>query len=51
MIIPGSACKNKVSSEEIAKKQLNVLKKNVPSDVTGLLFYLEDKASMKLQKI
>ena len=38
MIIPGSECKNKSSSEEIAKKTLECLKKNVPSDVPGIAF-------------
>ena len=38
MIVPGSDCKNKSSSEEIAKKTLNCLKKNVPSEVPGIAF-------------
>ena len=38
MIIPGSECKDKSSSEEIAKKTLDCLKKNVPSDVPGIAF-------------
>ena len=38
MIIPGSECKNKVSSNEIAKKTLDCLKKNVPNDVPGIAF-------------
>ena len=38
MIIPGSTCKDKSSSEEIAKKTLDCLKKNVPSDVPGIAF-------------
>ena len=38
MVISGSTCKNKASSEEIAKKTLDCLKKNVPSDVPGIAF-------------
>ena len=38
MIIPGSDSKKKSSSEEIAKKTLDCLKKNVPSEVTGIAF-------------
>ena len=38
MIIPGSECKNKSNSLEIAKKTLDCLKKNVPSEVPGIAF-------------
>ena len=38
MIIPGSECVKKVSSSEIAKKTIECLKKNVPSDVPGIAF-------------
>ena len=38
MIIPGSECSAKVSSEEIAQKTLDCLKKNVPSEVPGIAF-------------
>ena len=38
MIIPGSECKDKSSSDEIAKKTLDCLKKNVPSEVPGIAF-------------
>ena len=38
MIIPGSECKNKVNSNEIAKKTLDCLKKNVPNHVPGIAF-------------
>jgi len=38
MVIPGSNCNNKSSSEEIAKKTLDCLKKNVPSEVPGIAF-------------
>ncbi len=38
MVIPGSECKDKSSAEEIAKKTLDCLKKNVPADVPGIAF-------------
>ena len=38
MIIPGSECKDKSSAEEIAKKTLDCLKKNVPTEVPGIAF-------------
>ena len=38
MIIPGSECKDKSSSDIIAKKTLECLKKNVPSNVPGVAF-------------
>ena len=42
MIIPGSDSTKKSSAEEIAKKTLDCLKKNVPAKLLVLLFYLED---------
>ena len=38
MIVPGSKSLKKVTSEEIAKKTLDCLKKNVPSSVPGIAF-------------
>ena len=38
MIIPGSESSKKSSSEEIAKKTLDCLKKNVPLGVPGIAF-------------
>ena len=38
MIIPGSDCKEKSNAQEIAKKTLDCLKKNVPSQVPGIAF-------------
>ena len=38
MIIPGAECTTKSSTEEIAKKTLDCLKKNVPNDVPGIAF-------------
>ena len=55
MILPGSKCSKKVSSEEIAKKTLDCLKKNVPSDVPGIAFLsggqTEIEASKNLNEI
>ncbi len=38
MVIPGTDCKNKSTTEEIAKKTLDCLKKNVPDTVPGIAF-------------
>ena len=38
MVLPGSECKDKSSAEEIAKKTLDCLKKNVPAIVPGIAF-------------
>ncbi len=38
MIIPGSECKDKSNALEIAKKTIECLKKNVPTDVPGIAF-------------
>tara|TARA_E500000331_G_scaffold351953_1_gene399605 strand:- start:2517 stop:3533 length:1017 start_codon:yes stop_codon:yes gene_type:complete len=55
MILPGSDCKNKSNSEEIAKKTIECLKKNVPSDVTGIAFLSggqsEQEATRNLNEI
>ena len=50
MVIPGSECKDKSSSEEIAKKTLNCLKKNVPSDVPGIAFLSGGQSEMESSK-
>ena len=55
MIVPGSECKKKSSAEEIAKKTLECLKKNVPSQVPGIAFLSggqsEIEASRNLNEI
>ena len=38
MVLPGKDSKNKSHNEEIAKKTLDCLKENVPSDVPGIAF-------------
>ena len=50
MIIPGSECKDKTSSEEIAKKTLLCLKKNVPTDVPGIAFLSGGQSEIEASK-
>ena len=55
MVVPGAKSSKKVSSEEIAKKTLDCLKKNVPSEVPGIAFLSggqsEQEASKNLNAI
>ena len=50
MIIPGSECKDKSSSAEIAEKTLDCLKKNVPSDVAGIAFLSGGQSEIEASK-
>ena len=50
MIIPGSDCKDKSSSAEIAKKTLDCLKKNVPTDVPGIAFLSGGQSEIESSK-
>ena len=50
MIIPGSECKIKSNSEEIAKKTLDCLKKNVPNEVTGIAFLSGGQSEIEASK-
>ena len=50
MIIHGSECKDKSSSVEIAKKTLDCLKKNVPSDVPGIAFLSGGQSEIESSK-
>jgi|TARA_B110000444_G_scaffold172578_1_gene161402 fructose-bisphosphate aldolase class I len=50
MVIPGSECKDQASSEEIAKKTLDCLKKNVPSDVPGIAFLSGGQSEIESSK-
>ena len=50
MIIPGSSSTKKSSSEEIAKKTLDCLKKNVPSEVTGIAFLSGGQSEIEASK-
>ena len=55
MVIPGKKSSKKATSEEIAKKTLDCLKKNVPSEVPGIAFLSggqsEQEASKNLDAI
>ena len=55
MILPGAKSLKKATSEEIAKKTLDCLKKNVPSEVPGIAFLSggqsEQEASKNLDTI
>ncbi len=50
MIVPGSECKKKINSEEIAKKTLDCLKKNVPSEVPGIAFLSGGQSEIEASK-
>ena len=50
MIIPGSNSSKKSTSEEIAKKTLDCLKKNVPSKVTGIAFLSGGQSEIEASK-
>ncbi len=50
MIIPGSNSTKKASSEEIAKKTLECLKKNVPSRVPGIAFLSGGQSEIEASK-
>ena len=50
MIIPGSDSNEKSSTEEIAKKTLECLKKNVPSEVPGIAFLSGGQSEVEASK-
>ena len=50
MIIPGKDSKKRSSAEEIAKKTLDCLKKNVPSKVTGIAFLSGGQSEIEASK-
>ena len=50
MILPGSEFKDKSSSDEIAKKTLECLKKNVPSEVPGIAFLSGGQSEIEASK-
>ena len=50
MVIPGSECKDKSSSDEIAKKTLECLKKNVPKSVPGIAFLSGGQSEIEASK-
>ena len=49
-ILPGTECKDKSSSEEIAEKTLDCLKKNVPSNVPGIAFLSGGQSEIESSK-
>ena len=55
MVVPGFKSSKEATTEEIAKKTLDCLKKNVPSDVPGIAFLSggqsEQKATNNLDAI
>ena len=50
MVIPGSDCENKSTPSEIAKKTLDCLKKNVPSNVPGIAFLSGGQSEIESSK-
>ncbi len=50
MIIPGKDCNKKSSNDEIAKKTLECLKKNVPSEVPGIAFLSGGQSEVEATK-
>jgi fructose-bisphosphate aldolase class I len=50
MVISGSESSKKSSSEEIAKKTLDCLKKNVPSEVPGIAFLSGGQSEIEASK-
>ena len=50
MVIPGSEASKKSSCEEIAKKTLDCLKKNVPNEVPGIAFLSGGQSEIEASK-
>ena len=50
MIIPGSDCGNKSNCQEIARKTLDCLKKNVPKNVPGIAFLSGGQSEIESSK-
>ena len=50
MIIPGSKCREKSNCQEIAKKTLDCLKKNVPKNVPGIAFLSGGQSEIESSK-
>ena len=50
MILPGANCKQKASTEEIAKKTLECLKKNMPKEVPGVAFLSGGQSEVEATK-
>jgi fructose-bisphosphate aldolase class I len=50
MIIPGSECREKSNCQEIARKTLDCLKKNVPKNVPGIAFLSGGQSEIESSK-
>ena len=50
MILPGASCKQKATTDEIAKKTLECLKKNMPSEVPGVAFLSGGQSELEATK-
>ena len=50
MILPGADCKSKSTPEEIAKKTLECLKKNMPTEVPGVAFLSGGQSEIEATK-
>tara|TARA_B100000427_G_scaffold328814_1_gene342896 strand:+ start:1793 stop:2809 length:1017 start_codon:yes stop_codon:yes gene_type:complete len=50
MILPGASCKQKATTDEIAKKTLECLKKNMPSEVPGVAFLSGGQSEVEATK-
>ena len=50
MIVPGTNSESKSTSEEIAKKTLDCIKKNVPSEVPGIAFLSGGQSEIEASK-
>ena len=50
MILPGAKCKQKATTQDIANKTLECLKKNVPSEVPGVAFLSGGQSEVEATK-
>ena len=50
MILPGSSCKKKANTDEIAKKTLDCLKKTMPKEVPGVAFLSGGQSEVEATK-
>ena len=50
MVLPGVDCKQKATTEEIAQKTLDCLKKNVPNEVPGVAFLSGGQSEIEATK-
>jgi fructose-bisphosphate aldolase class I len=50
MVLPGTTCKEKASTEQIAKKTLECLKKNMPTEVPGVAFLSGGQSEVEATK-